>query len=102
MAPSIPVPRVQETINKLVVLVNRVCVSLVVCLDGVYHPYKGSVNQKCTENWESAHERIIKLFEGPNPGRDVEEGKKVMKRAVKICEEILTTAVDIFKVHDIL
>ena len=59
------------------------------------------MNQKRTENWESDHERIMKLFEGPNPGRDVEEGKKVMKRAVKIREEILTTTVDIFKVHDI-
>lgn len=43
--PKVPISKVTEACEKLIAFARRANIILVICADGRYHKYKGSVNQ---------------------------------------------------------
>ena len=100
LIPEIPITRVQEQCTKLEFLAKWSCVALEICLDWAYSPFKWGVNKQRAVERDSSQKRVMELFNGKILS-DMLKREQLMKKAVIIHNDILSTAIDIFKKNNV-
>ena len=102
--PPVPYSEVLQRCNRLCGYAKMNNITLVVCIDGKYHPMKESVNAERATTRDAALEEVEAILGREDINEklksDDEELKKVlgkMKKATRVTDTVIGTAIEVFK-----
>ncbi|EJK59105.1 hypothetical protein THAOC_20709 [Thalassiosira oceanica] len=102
--PPVPVSKIDDVLNKMILLFKRCEVKLLACTEGKHHKYKGRVNEQRKKKQSGVQESVEKLveqFKREPSSKLIDEIKKQMKYSVYVREDILAHAVDLLEENGI-
>lgn len=78
-------------------------ITLVVSIDGQYHPMKGAVNEERADERDSSLAKFNAMLREEKGGYDKKKTKKafkLMKAAACVSETVISTAIEVFRSYD--